>query len=50
MSKGSRSRPCDKKRFDENYARVFGSKKLNVWQGAPPKEEAPDGIQGNTRE
>ncbi len=47
MSKGSRFRPCNKKQFDKNYARVFGSKKLNVWQGAPPEEDS-NGIQGNT--
>ena len=47
MSKGSRSRPCSKKRFDENYARIFGLKKLNVWKDAPPKEDS-NGIQGDT--
>ncbi len=47
MSKGSRPRPCNKQRFDENYARVFSPKRLNVWRDAPPKE-VPDGIQGNT--
>ncbi len=46
MSKGSRPRPCNKQRFDENYNRVFGSKKLNVWRDAPPKGDS-DGIQGS---
>lgn len=39
MSKGSRPRPCNKKEFDENFERVFGPKKLNIWTDAPSKEE-----------
>jgi hypothetical protein len=27
MSKGSWQRPCNKKRFDENYDRIFGDNK-----------------------
>jgi hypothetical protein len=27
MSKGSRQRPTDKKKFNENYERIFGKKK-----------------------
>ena len=27
MSKGSRNRTKDKKRFDDNYERIFGKKK-----------------------
>jgi len=27
MSKGSQQRPTDKKKFDENYDRIFGKKK-----------------------
>lgn len=50
MSKGSHFRPYNKQRFDENYARVFGPKKLNVWQSAPSKEETPSGIQGDTKD
>lgn len=41
MSKGSRPRPCNKQRFDSEYERIFGKRKLNVW------EEPPDGIQGD---
>jgi len=26
MSKGSRSRPVDKKKFDENFDKIFGKK------------------------
>ncbi len=48
MSKGSRVRPYNKGKFDKNYARVFGSKKLNVWKDAPPKEDL-DGIQRDAR-
>lgn len=48
MSKGSRPRPCNKKKFDAEYERVFGKQKLNVWTDAPPKEEQPDEIQGDT--
>jgi len=47
MSKGSRPRPCDKKRFGENYDRVFGAKPLNIWNDAPPKEDSNE-VQGNT--
>lgn len=32
MSKGSRQRPTDKQKFDENFDRIFGKKK---------KEEQP---------
>jgi hypothetical protein len=46
MSKGSRSRPCDKQRFDENYARVFGKKRPNVCRDAPPKEESEEPCPG----
>ena len=27
MSKGSKQRPTDKKKFDENWDRIFGKKK-----------------------
>ena len=27
MSKGSKQRPTDKKKFNENYERIFGKKK-----------------------
>jgi len=27
MSKGSRQRPTDRKKFDENWDRIFGKKK-----------------------
>lgn len=27
MGKGSRTRPTDKKKYDENYQRIFGKKK-----------------------
>lgn len=27
MSKGSKQRPTDKQKFDENYDRIFGKKK-----------------------
>jgi len=41
MSKGSRPRPCNKEKFDAEYERIFGKKKLNVWK------DPPDGIQGD---
>lgn len=27
MSKGSKQRPTDKKKYDDNYERIFGKKK-----------------------
>lgn len=27
MSKGSEPRPCDKKKFNDNWERIFGKKK-----------------------
>ena len=47
MSKGSRPRPCNKGKFDAEYERIFGKKRLNVWKDSPAEGE-PDGIQGNT--
>lgn len=47
MSKGSRVRPHNKKAFDAEYERIFGKKRLNVWNDSPPKEEPNYGIQGN---
>ncbi|MHC4509536.1 MAG: hypothetical protein ACYTAO_11350 [Planctomycetota bacterium] len=44
MSKGSQRRPCNKARFDAEYDRVFGAKRLNVWEDAPPKEESPEEV------
>ena len=29
MSKGSKPRPVDKKKYDRNYERIFGKKKKN---------------------
>ena len=48
MSKGSWRRPCDKRRFDENFEDIFGKKKLNVWDN-PSSEEEPDEIQRDPR-
>jgi len=30
MSKGSRSRPVDKKKFDENFDKIFGKKETTI--------------------
>lgn len=30
--KGDKPRPLDKKRYDENYERIFGKKKLNIME------------------
>lgn len=47
MGKGDNYRPVDKEKFDANFERVFGKKKLNIWEGPPLKEES-DGVQGDT--
>ncbi len=47
MSKGDNPRPVNKKVYDENFLRVFGPKKLNVWED-PPRvgdDDQPDGGQ-----
>lgn len=38
MGKGDWYRPVDRDRYADNYDRIFGSKKLNVWED---KDEVP---------
>ena len=47
MGKGDTPRPTNKRRYDEGFNRVFGPKKLNVWED-PPRvgdDDQPDGGQ-----
>lgn len=41
MSKGSRQRPHNKKKFDENYDRIFGKRGRTPPQKAPEKPQEP---------
>lgn len=43
MGKGDNYRPVDKEKYDESFERVFGKKKLNVWEDAPPKDGTVEG-------
>lgn len=41
MSKGSKQRPVDRKKFDENYERIFG-KKTPTTEAEPRDHVAPE--------
>jgi hypothetical protein len=47
MGKGDNYRKVDKVKFDESFERVFGKKKLNVWDSPPGKEGLSDPGDGN---